>query len=174
MLFQTLMSLPVVVADLNIIAVAGVALNDAMTWNSYQWSSKISMALTTWLVLMYVAVLGWWKRNDAIRYIEGRSISKGVGTVGGCMRWLCGGEKGLDVVTAVASVKEDKEVYGQRNRSRSYGYSSEAGGERDTSVWFGRTGVIGADGRERWTLMCDPLRRNNGWGGESRGMMTAS
>ena len=151
MLFQTLLSFTAILSDVNIIAVAGVPLNDAMTWNSYQLSSKVSIAITAWVILAYGLVLGWWRRTAAVRYIGGRNISKDVGTVGGCMRWLCGGEAGMDVIEALTRVQEGMEIWRELSKSN--------GGEGEivdwTGVWFGRTGNVGSDGREMWSLMCD-------------------
>ena len=175
MLFQFLMSLTVILADLNILAIAGVAYNDAMTWSSYQTSSKISIILTGWIVLMYAILVGWWRRSKAVRYIGGRSISKGVGTVGGLMRWLVSGysdgnedhNEKIGVVEAVLQVKEENswggwsekaggDQYLEHKDSQYYGGGGmgDGAGSGRTVVWFGRTGVIGLDGQESWALMC--------------------
>ncbi|KAK5097950.1 hypothetical protein LTS08_006705 [Lithohypha guttulata] len=157
MMFQTLMSITVILSDLNIIAVAGVPVNDAMTWKSYLLASRLSIALTAWIVLVYLFVLLWWRRTPAVKYMEGRSMSKGVGTVGGCIRCLCGGENGSDMVDVVVKLKEEKETWRKWDKS----HGGEGGSEGSTRVWFGKTGKIGVNGRETWSLLFEQPQYSN-------------
>jgi len=156
MIFQTLMSLTAILADLNIIAVAGIPYNDSMTIEVYKGSCIASLIITTWIVLMYGVTLVWWRRNKVVQVVGGKSISKGVATIGGMMRWLCGG--GSEVVEAIGRVREETEML--RGRGRRFGGEI---GRSETIVWFGRTGFVGADGRERWSLSFDRE-------GETRGL----
>ena len=158
MTFQTLMSVTVIMSDLNIIAVSGVPLHDAMTMPAYKGHCIATIIISSWIVLMYIITLGWWRRNEVVHIVGGKSISKGVGTVGGLMRWLLSG--GPEVVEAVGRVKEEREVWGvyrRRNRGED--------GAPGTKVWFGRRGVVGGDGRERWCLDFE-----RGHGQETSGM----
>ncbi|KAK5938682.1 hypothetical protein PMZ80_008873 [Knufia obscura] len=147
MMFQTLLSLTAILSDLNIIAVAGVPYNDAMTWEVYQGSCIASLAITSWIVLMYIVVLFWWRRNEVVQVVGGRSISKGVGTIGGLMRWLLSG--GPEVIEAIGRVKEERNAW--KEWKKRYAHEGESG----TKVWFGRTGVVGANGKERWAVCCE-------------------
>lgn len=148
MSFQTLMSTTVIVADINIIATAGVAYNDAMTVESYQLSSRITLALTSWILLMYIIVLLWWRRTPAIAHLTRCSISKGVGTIGGCMRWLVAGQQGLKVLEAVADVKADHE-----HRARWHLRHDETDTLLSPTVWFSQVNKPQKCEPEVWSLL---------------------
>ena len=69
------------------------------------------------------------------------------------MRWLVQTPEGMDVIAAIERVREEKEW--SRNEKSHAGFQNDEKGAGMTRVWFGKTGAVGADGRQRWSLMCD-------------------
>ena len=88
MSFQALVAFATILADLNIIAVAGIAFTEAMVWKQYKISSFVSMALLGYIILIWLVVLLWWRNNATVKAVR---ISKVAETVGGVMRYFVHG-----------------------------------------------------------------------------------
>jgi len=90
MSFQTLVAFAAILADLSIIAVAGIAFTDAMVWKQYQISTFVSIALLGYSVLIVLVILLWWRNNAIVKAVRS---SKNAETIGGVMRYFVFGGK---------------------------------------------------------------------------------
>lgn len=121
MAFQLLVALTVVASDLNIVAVAGIAWTQATTQTSFQLSMIISMALTSFVILVWLIVIFWWRRHFAVQVLR---ASSGAGNVAGTMRYLSCGSK--EIVGQVARMYEEWYNLGSRSRDAGQWYQYQA------------------------------------------------
>ena len=158
MSFQTLVTVTAVLADLNIIAAAGVAFNDAQTWRVYKMSSIASITLSAWTVLVYLIVMLWWRRCESVRAVsdDGMGVDIGVGTIAGTMRWLLSGQNSREVLEAIANVREEAD--GRRQKRGDVDTEYRGMREMDPSkrnIWFGKMASVDANGLQRWGFGID-------------------
>lgn len=146
--FQTLVTITAVLADLNTIAAASVAFNDAQTWRVYQMSSTASITLSAWTVLVYLVFLLWWRRSESVRAVseDPMGLNVWVGTIGWTMRWLLLGQNIEDVLEAVARARE----HADKRQLKQWDLGTEYRGRREMNasgpnICFGKIGSVGAN-----------------------------
>ena len=137
MAFQSLVAIAVVLSDINIVAVSGVAYTQATTQISYQVSMLTSMGLTGFVIIVWLIIILWWRRHRAVQVLR---ASNGAGNIAGTIRYVsCGGK---EVVEEVASAYEMWRTHGSRSR--------QAREWREYQAVFGQH--ICSDGKERWCI----------------------
>lgn len=142
MMFQSLVAFTVIVSDLNIVAVAGIAWTQATTQASFDLSMKFSLAFTSFIIFVWLIVIFWWRRHHAVRALR---ASNGAGTVAGTMRYISCGS--VNTVAELARIYEEWCYLGSRSRMG--------------RQWSGYRAVFGQypcdDGKVRWCVALQKL-----------------